>query len=433
MTSALFPFINESMTIRRCPYCKAIIDEKDKYCNNCGTQLLFPEDESIEEDIPGEKIIDKEHEEKESGEEEIELGEDEESGEDIADEPEEEKEKISPEDEEEIPADFRGEEEEEQESAEELGEEDFETGKREVKIIDREEFGPAVDEDGQRGETEEEIREETGAVIEEDSEEDEAGQDKELPAKGKELTFRTEDLEKVTRSVEERKKDVEEFFLSFEEERVRKERKKRKKKETIPSEELPSLTKMLGEKPSETEEELPPWAEKIKESPPSEITGLSEEEETVTAASEEILTPEEETPAKETRAPDSGIGIPEGVTQKTLPFRTTSEIKEARLTEIGEMEEFEEEAAGEREDVGTPSRIGLWFKAKIFDLMLITGLWLISLVFASRMMEISFFKLILNSALPLLIFYSILLIAYFFLFLFFIGETLGDRLFSPKQ
>ena len=45
------------MAIRRCPYCKAIIDESDKYCNNCGTQLLFPEDEYIEEDIPGEKII----------------------------------------------------------------------------------------------------------------------------------------------------------------------------------------------------------------------------------------------------------------------------------------------------------------------------------------------------------------------------------------
>lgn len=369
------------MAIRRCPYCKAIIDEKDQYCNNCGTQLLFPEDEFIEEDIPGKKIINEEHDEKESGEEEMEIEEDEEFGEDIADEPEEEKEKISPDDEEEIPADFRDKEEEEekvadtyggkdermaleeeQESEEKLGDENFETGEREVKIIDNEEF-----------------------------------------------------------------------FLSFEEERGRKERKKRKKKETIPSEELPSLTKMLKEKPSETEEELPPWAEKIKESPPSEITGLSEEEETETGVSEMILTPEEEIPAKKTRAPDSGIGIPEGVTQKTLPFGTTSEMKEARLAEIGEMEEFEEEAAGEREVVATPSRIGLWFKAKIFDIILITGLWIISLVFASRMMGIPFFRLILNSALPLLIFYSILLISYFFLFLFFIGETLGDRLFSPKE
>ena len=52
------------MAITRCPYCHAITDENDKYCNNCGTQLLFTEDEQVEEEIPGEKIIDAEVEEK---------------------------------------------------------------------------------------------------------------------------------------------------------------------------------------------------------------------------------------------------------------------------------------------------------------------------------------------------------------------------------
>jgi hypothetical protein len=46
------------MAIRRCPYCKAIIDESQKYCNNCGTQLLFPDEEPGEEPIKGEKITD---------------------------------------------------------------------------------------------------------------------------------------------------------------------------------------------------------------------------------------------------------------------------------------------------------------------------------------------------------------------------------------
>ncbi len=46
------------MAIKRCPYCRSIIDERDQFCNNCGTQLLFPEDEFIEEEIPGEKLID---------------------------------------------------------------------------------------------------------------------------------------------------------------------------------------------------------------------------------------------------------------------------------------------------------------------------------------------------------------------------------------
>ncbi|MCX8160544.1 MAG: zinc ribbon domain-containing protein [Candidatus Saccharicenans sp.] len=45
------------MGIKRCPYCRALISDRDQYCKNCGTQLLFPEDEEIEEEIPGDKII----------------------------------------------------------------------------------------------------------------------------------------------------------------------------------------------------------------------------------------------------------------------------------------------------------------------------------------------------------------------------------------
>ena len=52
------------MAITRCPYCHSIIDENDKYCNNCGTQLIFSEDQEIEEEIPGEKIIEADVEEK---------------------------------------------------------------------------------------------------------------------------------------------------------------------------------------------------------------------------------------------------------------------------------------------------------------------------------------------------------------------------------
>jgi hypothetical protein len=48
------------MALKKCPFCQSIIDEKLKFCSACGTQLLFPEDESIEEDIPGDKIVDNE-------------------------------------------------------------------------------------------------------------------------------------------------------------------------------------------------------------------------------------------------------------------------------------------------------------------------------------------------------------------------------------
>ena len=37
-----------------------MIDDSAAYCSNCGTKLLFPEDEFIEEDIPGEKIVEEE-------------------------------------------------------------------------------------------------------------------------------------------------------------------------------------------------------------------------------------------------------------------------------------------------------------------------------------------------------------------------------------
>jgi len=60
------------MAIRRCPYCKAIIDESQKYCNNCGTQLLFPVDESEEEPIKGEKIVDEDFKDVVEGEDETE-------------------------------------------------------------------------------------------------------------------------------------------------------------------------------------------------------------------------------------------------------------------------------------------------------------------------------------------------------------------------
>lgn len=71
------------MGIKRCPYCRALISDKDQYCKNCGTQLLFPEDEEIEEEIPGDKIIkdDREREDEEKLSQEEPEGVEEETGE----------------------------------------------------------------------------------------------------------------------------------------------------------------------------------------------------------------------------------------------------------------------------------------------------------------------------------------------------------------
>ena len=87
MTRAFFPFINKAMAIKRCPYCKAIIDEGSEYCSNCGTQLLFPEDEFIEEEIPGDKITEEEKEEEREEKEPLIEEEKEEAAEAIEEEP----------------------------------------------------------------------------------------------------------------------------------------------------------------------------------------------------------------------------------------------------------------------------------------------------------------------------------------------------------
>lgn len=81
------------MGIKRCPYCRALISDQDQYCKNCGTQLLFPEDEEIEEEIPGDRIIEdnrqKDASELPAGEElETEPGEDETELEELEEEPE---------------------------------------------------------------------------------------------------------------------------------------------------------------------------------------------------------------------------------------------------------------------------------------------------------------------------------------------------------
>ncbi|MGQ9801303.1 MAG: zinc ribbon domain-containing protein [Candidatus Saccharicenans sp.] len=86
------------MGIKRCPYCRALISDQDQYCKNCGTQLLFPEDEEIEEEIPGDKIIeddrDKESLTEEEVEEELKEGLEEEAEEEEEEEDEEKSEVI---------------------------------------------------------------------------------------------------------------------------------------------------------------------------------------------------------------------------------------------------------------------------------------------------------------------------------------------------
>ena len=434
------------MAIRRCPYCKAIIDEKDKYCENCGTQLLFPEDEYEEEPIPGDKIVD-EKEESGEGESEEEVLEEKSKAEDDEDEEEEETEEEEEEDEEEDEEEEEKEEKEEEEPEEknetiELNK-FVETDKEEEEIYG-DELDYGGEEKGVFGEPQEEEREEELSertptrVIAEEEEKDERElqswmalkeeiakkaqaerkdttprefkqdvkgvapasareEDKKykVSIEADELVFKTKELDQLTQTVEDGKKDVEKLLFSYEEGKEAKE-----------------------EKPvSETKDELPPWVSGIKEAPPAIMPDREKEADA------------EQGPAGREWAVDSGVGIPERVTQTTTSFtEPVARVEE----EHEEEEELTKEVSGE-EEARHPPGFSLKLKAKCVDLIFITALWLISLAFAAGVIGVSFFKIVLVAPLPVLAFYLLLLLLYFFLFLFFLGETLGDHYFSADD
>ena len=363
------------MAIRRCPYCKAIIDEGSEYCSNCGTQLLFPEDEYIEEEIPGEEIIDEDVTEEET--EPIEEMEPSEGGSSSGKRKKKKKEKAEEGiTEEEIVGDI-----------EELGELDERAGLKEEESQDEKE------------------REEFEVVEEE------------------EPKFRVEDLEKIVDPEEKEKAEIEKFLKSLKEER----------------------DEWEGEIPPT--DEFPPWAEKIKDEQPRETPAVEEEgkkddlreiqeeypaEEKLHAEEEEFeeileeekleeevleegVEHEEERLEEEVSMPDTGMGLPEGLEQESLPF-------EAKPAEV--YEEMEKKP---------PSGLSIWLKSRAFDVLFIAAIWIVTLHIASRMMSTNLFRLISVSALPVFALYLVLLAVYLFLFFFFLGQTLGDHLFSQEE
>jgi sterol desaturase/sphingolipid hydroxylase (fatty acid hydroxylase superfamily) len=114
------------------------------------------------------------------------------------------------------------------------------------------------------------------------------------------------------------------------------------------------------------------------------------------------------------------MGLPEGVDQQNLPF----------------SKGLFESASAKREK-RRPKKPDLtfspWIKSRIFDALIIVGVWLVALWLASRVLGIGFFQLLTTSTVQTFVFLLILLVIYFFLFLFFLGETLGDHLFSEES
>jgi hypothetical protein len=386
------------MAIRRCPYCKAIIDEQDKYCNNCGTQLLFPEDEFVEEEIPGDKIIDEEEEKKEEPE-----GKDTGEGPELEAELEDEEE--DEEEEEEEPEGLRLDADDEEEDEEEKGtdesgeraggdEKEAEPGTSKVDAgLEENEDKPGVID---KAKDEEKAEEEEGEAFrqEEESSEDEVRGEEPGPAEQEEPE---ENADKK-------------YEVSLEEDEL-----------VIKTKEMTRLTgttdrATAGEgRPPDTGS-LPPWASRIRETP----AAVEPEDETWA----------EPNPLSREWTTDSGIGIPEKITQAALPFADT---RGPSGTPPGQEKDHVEEETDDvtaEEETGRPRSLSMKLRAKLVDWIFVTALWVISLWFTAEVVGVSFFRLLFGSPLPVLAFYAILLILYFFLFLYFLGETLGDHYFS---
>lgn len=434
------------MAITRCPYCHAITDETDKYCNNCGTQLLFPEDEEIEEEIPGEKILDAETEEKDyeiDEPEEIDL-------EDLIEEETvkaaavEEPKKNEPAEEEsrEDELDEEDEEQEEEEEAEEEEEEDEVGG--EVIVLDEAEL--AADHESVFPEAEPSSEEGRPAVVED------------LPATAPPPgasagpappTFDTIELEGMGKTVELGKDKVEQLL------------------EAMADDKAPEGKAREGTRePTGT---LPPWASVMKGAPAfSDVKDTGEIEPKSAEAAPWDVGEEEIFPRK--KPSDSTIGFPERVTQAALPFESPSaeeEVEQDAEEELAAREAVEEErveetveeerrgflrtdrreappvrepgrgdveAAEEREEPGErpPFNISAYLKSKAFDVLFVGVFWVVALWLAAHAMGATLFGILAAMSGSMLLLYAVLVLIYFFFFKFFLGETLGERLFRGR-
>mgnify|MGYP001560775455 CR=1 FL=1 len=420
LTFTPFPFINTLMAIRRCPYCKAIIDESQKYCNKCGTQLLFPEDEFAEEDIPGEKIVDLDFEDKEGLEPSSDFGEEDIERKEIDLEEvieggaalpgDEEEEKVEGEGQ---PATYEVEEAPEKAAQELVRELEEEALKEEaVQSPAGEELAPpTIEIDEAAGKAAEELKE---PPPEPTIAELEKLLDSEKPEEARSALDEQEEIARIIAALELKQK---------EEERL-------KAAEMVVE---PPAGKAAKGTALETREELPIWEKKAEAESSEERVDEKHERAGETSYApgdtyefkEEVLSR-----AEEYASPHTGVGLPESVTQ-AIPFTPTgdAESEEEAAAEPAEAEAEKSELAETlRPQRGIVSKL----RAVVFDLGFILVIWAVALVLTSRIMSVSIPKLVSASAVSLGLFYLVLVVAYFFLFLFFLGETLGDRLVSAK-
>jgi hypothetical protein len=488
--------IIKAMAITRCPYCHAIIDENDKYCNNCGTQLLFPEDDEVDEEIPGEKIVDAEVEEKDY----------------TVEEPEDEKRPAAAKDlDEDIDEELEEELKEEAAEtaldelvAEEAVEEDAENVTEEVILVDEIEAADAAgkaptgeiearaDEEGVTkeentgalpGEAEGKAAErETVESVEPAAAPAAAGAEDiaieyitEPPAETDDLaaatagesafrpvTFDTKDFDEIGKTVELGKDKIDKYIEGLVDQTAAAAAEPAGPPAETPARPAPPPEAPAPESFREPTGSLPPWASTMKGAPvfPPATTGFALDK----ARAAEPSTPSEGEEVEifpRRKASDSSIGLPERVSQAPLPFgreetqeeigaeeEAEGEIREAAappvepapparlpILPVREPGRRDAEAAAEFEEAEPhpPFSFSVFFKSKVFDVLFVGIFWLAALWLAANATDQTFFEILGSVSGPMLLLYAAFVFLYFFLFKFFLGETLGDRLFRPRE
>ena len=72
-------------------------------------------------------------------------------------------------------------------------------------------------------------------------------------------------------------------------------------------------------------------------------------------------------------------------------------------------------------------------KALLFDLLIVAVFWVVATGLAAGFLSVPILDLVAAASVPLALLFGALLTAYLFLFLFFLGETPGGRLVTPKD
>ncbi len=466
LTFRLIPFINTVMAIRRCPYCKAIIDESQKYCNNCGTQLLFPEDEQVEEDIKGDKIVDEDFKDSEAEfEESLEAGEEEDD---------DRKEEIDLEKVLEGGASFPGEEKmaedevRDEEPVTKVAAPVKEMKRAGTRIPDKADPHSAPKprkkpepkaEAAPEPQAESGMLDKIGKIKTESAEKPKPKEKKAAIEEAPKRAPKTpviEEREVQALAADEPPEDMDEEPEPDEDREDEDDQQGESKPDTDTREEIVRLIAALEKKHnrktlSKDEEkilaplaeavDIPPWEAMGREAAPSEVIEEEREEKSPDKdfAPGDTVDFEEEVLRRtdSLSATRSTIGIPETVTKDktSFPFNRDDEELENRPYEAGEIEKDVEEEVESPALETSRARLGFFGRltAVVFDLIFVALMWLGAAWLAARLMDVPIKTLVTTVPVPFGIFYLVLLVGYFFLFFFFMGETLGGRLSSPRD